>query len=155
MGGRDGPPMEYLQAVTCILNILSAISSVAVVGVFLVLRKAPISGCLLESRGAHVDTVSIRLQVGIACLDLVTHLMACFAYDFPDNWACEALGFVWALVKHAYLCLSVSVSVNLHLVVICRLKPTRRWEPCYWAVSASLPFLLNLPLLGKRCLVLN
>lgn len=96
-----------------------------------------------------MDRVSIRLQVAIAGLDLATHLISCFTFDVAHGGACAAVGFVWSLVKHMYLCLNISIALNMHLLVLLRLNPTRRWELGYHCGSVGLPLALNTPLLGN------
>ncbi|KAJ9083283.1 hypothetical protein DSO57_1036215 [Entomophthora muscae] len=46
-----------------------------------------------------------------------------------------------------YMCLNISIALNLNLTILCSKRPSWKWERLYWAVSLVLPLLLDVPLL--------
>lgn len=82
-------------------------------------------------------------------MDLVKHVVFCFAFGWEDSVVCSLLGFILTLFFHVYLCLNICIALSLHLVVILSRRPSRKWEKYYWAASIGLPLLLNVPLLRK------
>lgn len=91
----------------------------------------------------------MRLQTGIAALDLTKHAMACIPVR-SDGPVCSVLGFATVLLFHSYIFLNLCIAINLHLVILRSLRPRRRWELYYWALSLGLPILLDVPLLGSH-----
>ncbi|KAJ9051813.1 hypothetical protein DSO57_1001061 [Entomophthora muscae] len=65
-----------------------------------------------------------------------------------EDSACTAVGFLFTLMYHMYMCLNICIALNLFLVILCNKRPKRRWELYYWAVSFILPLLLDVPLLA-------
>ncbi|KAJ9051818.1 hypothetical protein DSO57_1001065 [Entomophthora muscae] len=88
----------------------------------------------------------MRLQLGIAILDLITHNLN-LSSSVKSESLCDTVAFLTMLFKHTYFGMNISIALNLHLAIICSLKPTRRWETFYWAFSIVIPLVLNIPLL--------
>ncbi|KAJ9080513.1 hypothetical protein DSO57_1024116 [Entomophthora muscae] len=90
-----------------------------------------------------MDRVSIRLQAGIGLLDLLKHSMS-LTSSRTSGW-CTAIAFMAMCLYHMYIFLNICMALNLHLAVVLSKRPSQRWELCYWLVSLTLPFLLDIP----------
>ncbi|KAJ9051821.1 hypothetical protein DSO57_1001068 [Entomophthora muscae] len=86
----------------------------------------------------------MRLQLGIAFLDVFMHCMSIF-YTTENEKICEHIGFLTVLFKHMYLGMNISIALNLNLAILCSRKPNKRWEIFYWLASLVVPFILNIP----------
>ncbi|KAJ9052491.1 hypothetical protein DSO57_1033618 [Entomophthora muscae] len=118
---------------------LSAFSSVCgclVVGLMILLT--------LHDRKA-VDRVTLRLQVGVSALDVWLHVATLYfgKWEFDDMF-CIFLGWNRFYFPLAGLFLHISIALNLHLLLLLRVRECKWLETMYWMGSFCLPLLVTL-----------
>lgn len=119
------------------LNAMSAVCGGLVVTLVGVLR--------LHDRRA-VDRVTLRLQVGVAFLDVWLHVAAlCFGMWEADDVFCELLGWNRFYFPLAGLFLHIAIALNLDLLLLRRVRECGWLEPMYWTAALAVPLLITLP----------
>ncbi|KAJ9054849.1 hypothetical protein DSO57_1010037 [Entomophthora muscae] len=129
--------MALLKLVILTLDIVSAASALVVIYSYFLIKKY---------NHVAVDRVSIRLQLGIAFIDLFKHFMACISIDWGETM-CSVVGFLNTTLLHIYMCLNVAIALNLHLVILGSKRPHQRMELFYWILSVAFPLIFDISLL--------
>lgn len=123
-----------VKVIFFVLNVISLVAGVVSILMLMILGwKRPII----------MKRVSLQLQTGVALLDITRHIRVFNLHESEDKALCILTAFYGFFSDHLYVFLNIGIALNLHLILLKRIKPQPVLKWIYWIAALGISSIIN------------